>query len=864
MIRRWLDRLRGRDIAEELDHHIAARAGELESAGLPPAGAQAEAHRRFGSRAIAFENTRRVHLREWIESLGQDLSYAARGFARSPVFTLTAVAAIALGIGATTAVFSVVDRVLFRSLPYPNEHELAWFGVTAPIGGGEFMLGPDYLAWKREATPFQAMTSTAGEEDCDLTNGDPVRLRCAKVEANFLATFGMHPAIGRDFTPEDDLPGPDTAALLTHSLWRTRFGADPAIAGKSIQLDGRPVKVAGVLPADFELPTLADADILLPQKLDPAQSHRGAMIMLAAFARMKPGVNTSQARTALEPLFQESLKTVPPNFRKEVGLRVYPLRERQIRDTRITSWVLFGAVAALLAIACANVANLLLARAAGRRREMAVRAAIGASRVRLVRQTLTEGLLLGAVGGIAGVLLGAALLQLLIALAPDGIPRLRDAAIDGRILAFAATAAIASGALFGLAPALETARPETLTGSRTAGVRRMFLRQSLVAAQLAASVVLLTGAGLLLRSLWNIQRVELGLRTAGVVTAQVALNRDVYQKPEARLQFAERLEAGLRRLPGVAAVALADRVPPSGGDNFVIYNAIEVEGRPRIRESTGGMVAIRVVTPGYFAVLGIPIRRGRGFTDADRTAAGEPVIISEALARRKFPGEDPIGKRIRIDPGPWQPIVGIAADVKNAGLIERDSPEFYRVMQHKPAAARRSITAVVSAAGPGIAALIAQEIRSIDPSLPVDTATLDSRVRELSSRQRFQAALIAAFALIGVSLAAIGLYGVISFLVAQRTQEIGVRLALGATPSGITRLILTRALLWTVAGAAAGLCGAIWAARFLKTMLYNIEPADPLTLTAVVVGLVTVALASAWLPSRRASRLDPMLALRHE
>src|SRR6202167_1967804 len=414
--------------------------------------------------------TIRRAMRANIDILAQDLRYAARGFVRSPTFTLAALFAIALGTGAGTAVFSVVDRILFRSLPYPQADRLVSVGFVAPIIPQEFMLGADYVEWRARQQPFESIASWSGINDCDLTGANPVRLACAQVEASFLPTLGVQPMAGRNFTRDEDRPNAPPVALLSYGLWQSRFGGDRNVVGKTFPLEGQSATILGVLPPDFEMPTLEHADVLAPQALDEAQQHRpNTGRPLWSIARLKSGVTPAQPAAALQPLFQESLQYVPGPFRKEVSLRVRALRDRQIHDARLASWILLGAVLAVLLIACANVANLLLARAATRQRELAVRLALGANRRRLVRQTLTESLLLAVAGGVAGCLLAAALLRIFVAIPPEGIPRLQQATVDWRVLLFTLAVSLTCGIVFGLAPALEHPRPETLAGWRSLG-----------------------------------------------------------------------------------------------------------------------------------------------------------------------------------------------------------------------------------------------------------------------------------------------------------------------------------------------------------------------------------------------------------
>ena len=807
-------------------------------------------------------------VRRHLDILAQDLRYAARGFLRTPTFTVAAVFAIALGAGAGTAVFSVVDRILFRSLPYAQADRLVSVGFVAPIIPQEFMLGTDYVEWRARQQPFESLTSWAGINDCDLTGAHPVRLACALVEASFLPTLGIRPTAGRNFTRQEDRPNAPPVALLSYGLWRSRFGGDRHVVGKTMPLDGQSVTILGVLPPQFELPTLGHADVVVPQAMDEALQRRpNTGRVLQSIARLKPGVTPAQAAAALQPLFEESLQFVPGPFRKEVKLRVRSLRDRQIHDARLASWILLGAVLAVLLIACANVANLLLARAATRQRELAVRLALGASRSRLVRQALTESLLLAATGGAAGCLLAAALLRIFVAIAPEGIPRLQQATVDLRVLLFTLAASLACGIVFGLAPALEHPRAETLAGWRSLGARHYLFRHALVAAQICASLVLLTGASLLLRSLWNLENQPLGMRTGNVLTATVTLGQKSYAEPARQLAFFEELERRLHGIPGVTQPALSDSTPLSGIARSTIYSVIDVAGRPRTAEGTGGMVTWRAVTPGYFAALGVPILRGRGFLKEDRDPQQNAVILSDALAHRMFPGEDPLGKQIRPGrSGPWRTVIGVAGNVKNSALADPGDPEFYVVRRHAPDPLGRTATAILS--GPmdpaALARWVRAEVAALDPSLPVSIETLDQRVGKLAQRPRFNTWLLGLFAAMGLLLSAIGLYGVVSFLVAQRTQEIGVRMALGATPGAIARLVLGHAARWTLAGAALGVAGSLFGARLLDAMLFHVSPRDPWILAAAVTALWAIAMLAAWVPSRRAARIDPMQALRQD
>ncbi len=872
----WINRLRpifGRhkldaDLSDEVRFHVEMRARDNLTAGMSPEEARYSALRAFGNAGVVREETREMWGFGLLESVRQDLRYGLRGAWRSPVFTLTAVAAMALGIGATTAVFSVVDRLLFRSLPYPDADRLVSWGIVAPIEQNEFMLGTPYVELRGHFTPFEAVTSfTPGVVDCDLTNQNPVRLRCARVESTFLPTFGIPPLLGRNFTREENQPHAPRVALISYGLWRSRFGGDPGVTARTISLDGQPTRIAGVLPRDFEFPTLVRVDLLVPQALDEAaQRPPNTGRVLRAFARLKPGVTVTQAAAALEPLYPQIIESAPPQFRKEIRLSVRSLRDRQTHDVRLASLVLLSAVLAVLLIACANVAGLLLARAASRQRELAMRVALGAGRARLIRQTLTESLVLGVAGGVAGCLLAELLLRVFVAIAPEGIPRLEQARLDLRVLVFALGASLLSAVLFGLAPALQTAGAEALAGWHAVGVGRQRFRQALVTIQIAVSLVLLAGASLLLRSLWNLENQPLGMQAAGVLTASINLGQ-LYPQPASQLAFFEELESRLKRLPGIEALALSDSLPPGGPMHSTLYAAIEVEGRPRFMEGTGGSVAWRSVTPDYFAVLDVQILRGRGFAEGDRAPNQHAIILGDSLARRLFPGQDPVGQHLRLGlQGPWFTVVGVAASVKNGGLAEAADPEYYVVRRHTTDDAYSWSTVIIrSPTSPeALARWVRSEVAGLDPTLPVTVETMRQRVGTFSVRPRFNAALLGLFALMGVLLAAIGVYGVISFLVTQRTTEIGVRMALGATRGDVLRLFAGRGLKLISAGVALGLVGALAAFRVLASLLFGVQPDDPATFAAAIVGLAGVALLATYIPARAATKVDPIVALRHE
>ena len=805
----------------------------------------------------------------------EDLRHAARALFHNPVYALSAVGAIALGMGATTAVFSTVDRVLFRAMPYAHEDRLVSVGMMAPLDTNEFMFGDELTDLRHNPGPFAEVTSfEAGARACDLNQQNPVRLACLRVAANFLETLGMPLAAGRGFSAAEDLPNGPRVAMISYELWQSRMAGDRSAIGRTLVLDGVPVTVVGVLPKDFETPTLVRADVLVPQALNEATEHAGRAFRV--FARLKPGVTVAQATAELGPHFARALATVPPQFRKEVHLRVRPIRDRQVGDARLASLALFGAVLAVLLIACANVANLMLARAVVRQRDLAVRLALGAPRWRLVRQALSESLFLAAIGGAAGCALAYGLVRAFASIAPAALPHLDEASLDGRVLAFTALASIGAGILFGIAPALRFPSGTLAGGWRSIGPARGGLRSVLIAGQIAASLVLLTAAGLTLRSLWKLASVPLGIETEHVVTAQFVLGRQLYQRDVDQLAFFNRLEQRLQALHGAQATAITDTLPPMGGTRGRPLSTITVEGVPRRPEGTGGMVSWRYVTPGYFAALGIPILSGRGFTEADRDASARSVIVGESLARRLFPGQDAaLGKHILEDHGAWYTVVGVSRTVRNRGPAADADPEFY--MLRKPAiddtfrraepfTGWRAATVVVrtSVSPEFVARELRQTLASLDRTLPVETQTMQERLGQVNARPRFYAWLLGLFAAIALALAAFGLFGLMSFLVARRTREFGVRVALGATPAAIMRAALGSAARWVGAGILCGIGGSLAVARSLRSILYRADAVDPMVLAAGVALLAAVAFAAAAIPARRAARLQPLEALREE
>src|SRR5271157_901434 len=862
--RRQLDR----DLEDEMRFHLAMRVEKLQAAGVNPEEARYASRRRFGNRSSLQEACREMWTFVWLDSLAQDVRYALRTLRKNPGFGAVVVVTLALGIGASTAVFSVVDPLLFRRLPYPKDDQLVSVGYLGPVDNNEFNVVSSYFDWREGHSPFQSLTAMRPGVGCDVMIADtPRRINCYSVAANFLQTFGITPLLGGDFSPENDRPHAPTVALLSYGFWQRAFGGDVKVLGRTLTLDDEPAQVIGVLPQSFEMPQLGDIDVMLPARLDASLPRSAnSSSFLRTFARLKEGVSIEQARERMGPLFAASAEAdVPRELRSEVRLVVRSLRDRQIQEVKLASWMLLGSVLALLLATCTNVANLMLARAVARRQELAMRAALGAGRGRLIRQTLTQSVIFGLLGGAAGCGTAWALLRLCVGLAPDGMVRLQHARIDLRVLLFALAGSLGAALVFGMAPALERPRAEALAGWHAVGTARTLFGKALVTAQVAISLVLLTGASLLLRSLWKRQSEPLGFEPEHVVTASFSLRRQRYRPGEAQVKFFDELEERLKRIPGGGFFALSDSIPPRGSMDGR-YPNLRIAGRPPVAPD-GGMVEFRWVTPEYFSALGIPILAGRAFEESERASGESPIILSATLARRLFGNENPIGQQIDLEVnGHWSPVVGVAADIKNNGLTEPADPEYYRLRMHNADPVGFSGVAVfrTSLDSGTLTRWVRAEFAALDPTLPVTVETLGQRVDRFRDGPRFVATLVGLFAALGLLLAATGLYGVLSFLVARRTREIGVRMAVGARPLDIAVQIQKYAGIWTGIGVATGLAGSLALAHMIRGLLFGVSPNDPGSLLVAALVLVVTAALAAGIPSYRAARIDPVVALRSE
>lgn len=862
------------ELDEELQFHLQQATQANIAAGITPEQARRQALIAFGGIERTREQAHEQHPRWLLGTVMQDIRYALRGFRRNPLFTISIIATLALGIGATTAVFSVVDPILFRPLPYAHADRLVSVGLVHGLQREPFMLGGFYYNWKDNQKPFEALTSQAyGVEECDLTQHTRAQLNCAAVEGNFLPTLGVEPLLGRSFLPKENRPNGPAVAMISYALWRSHFNRNPSILNKLIQIDGKPVRVIGVLREDFEMPNLEPMDVLIPRDLDEAVQRKANIggAPMRAFARLKRGVSIEQAKSQLEPLLNSTLSFAPPFMRKQIFLSVRPMRDFQMHDVHWIAWILLAAVFAFLLIACANVASLYMARGAVREGELAMRFVLGATRGRLVRQTMTEAFLLALAGGVGGYALAEILLRVFIAIAPAGILFLSKARLDFRIVLFTVLVSLFCAVLFGVVPALQRPHATVLAAPSNHSRANAALRQTLVAAQIAISMVLLCGATLLLRSFWNLQGQNLGMQTRHVLTVRVSVSES-YRTGQKQMEFYQQVEQAMRRLPGVTSVALSDSVPPGGWQNGGWSGEMAIAGEPKPTTGAGIPLAWRWVTPDYFHALTIPIVQGRNFTEEERNSSGHFVILSKLLASRMFPVGNAIGQSIKPSPSdPWYLVAGVAGNVKNSGLAGQNKPEYYRLRRnfvadwdpnswgiHSAILLQSALPAAV------MAPWIRSQISHIDPAAVIDIATLNRQVSKLAARPRFETSLLVFFAFTGLLMAIVGLYGVTAFIATQRTHEIGVRMALGAGKFKILRLILWEGLRLIALGGVVGLITALALSRMLKTLLFNISPYDPMSFIGVGLLLGLVTLLATLIPARSAMNVDPVVALRHE
>jgi putative ABC transport system permease protein len=805
-----------------------------------------------------------------MDSLWKDLRFATRVLWKSPGFSVVALLALVLGIGANTAIFSVVNAVLLRPMPFVDPGRLVSVRESTPQGEKFNVANPQNVAdWQKRNHSFEQIAAYVPFElTMSLTgDGNPEEVPGNYVTRDFFPLLGVHPALGRNFLPEEELPNTPDVALLSDGFWRRRFGADRHIVGKTLMIRGNPTTVVGVLPAGFRFPDVK-ADIWELTTLHPERQRKGRF--LAPIARTRPGVTVSQAQADMNVIMAQLAREYP-DFNQNWGVTVIPLSQQFTGDLRTPLLVLLGAVGLVLLIACANVANLMLMRSSARGREMAIRTSLGATRARIVRQLLVESMILGVIGGSAGLLFAVWAKDILLAMLPESmsVAKVNSVTIDGNVLAFTVILSLGTSLLFGLLPALRASRPDLSDTLKEGGravsssLRRNRLRATLVASEMAVALMLLIGAGLLIQSFIRLEHVSAGFQPDRILSMRIGLSNPRYKDLKVASAGLDEILHRIAQVPGVASTG-SIQFPPLGG--LLPATGFWVAGRPIPNPSQAPVTGVSIVTPGYFPTMGIPLISGRLFTERDQAGTPQVTIVSQSLARQHFPNMDPIGQRLFVEWGretPYQ-IVGVVGDVKHDGLDKDVRPTVY----FPNAQETQTIATLMIRTGADpikLAPIAEQIIHAYDKDQAIaNIQPLDMFLSKAVARPRFQSVLLASFAGLALLLAAIGIFGVMSYSVAQRTHEIGIRVALGAQGKQVLRLVVGQGLLLALIGTAGGLGGAFALTRYLRTLLFNVSPTDWLTFTTVPLLLCAVALAASYFPARIAMRVDPMQALRYE
>ena len=866
-----------RELDDELNGFLEMAAEEKMKEGMSRKDAVRAVRLERGSLEVTREEVRSARWESFVETWWQDLRFAARMLRTNPGFTTVVVFTLALGIGANTAIFSVVDAVLLRPLPYKDSDQLVQLIEHDQKRGVDFdwVSFPNFHDWAEQGKAFQYMAAYKFHA-FNLTNASQAEMLFGiKVSSNLLPTLGAEPILGRNFRLEEDQPGRDHEVILSYDTWRESFGADPRLIGRTLTLNDEPYTVIGVMPASFDFPPTVPITSSLPSRKTGFLAPLGLAVnpdqrdwnMLGVVARLKRGASIAQARADMDTVAR-SLELQYPAQNREITVRVEPLLNQVVGDVRPALWIFLAAISLVLLVACANVTNLLLARSTIRQREIALRISLGASRSRLVRQLLTESLLLAVAGGGLGVLLAYGGIFLLTVLSPDNLPRIGDVAIDGRVLAYTSVVSLLTGIIFGVAPSLGAAHvdiSQPVKGQRTTPtVKHSRLRSALVVSEVALSLALLIGAGLMLKSFVRMERVDPGFRAEKVLTVWTILSEAKYA-PQQRAAFYQQAWQRIQTLPGVKSVGAIDNLPLSGihgGGPFTI------EGHPTESDADAPSAYRCVVSVNYFRAMGIPLLRGREFTQLDRDGTPTPLIINETAAHRYWPGQNPVGSRLsfttdRTQPT-WLEIVGVVKDVLHDGLELPAKPTIYLPFLQSPQAFM--VTVVRTDVDPAsLSSTVRGAIAAVDKDQPVlMTRTMADIYSDSVAQRRFNTALIVAFGTLALLLAVVGVYGLMAFAVTQRTHEMGVRIALGAEQWQVLKLVLGRGLRLTFMGIAFGLAVAFFLTRFFSKLLFNVPQTDPATFIVVSLCLGGIALLASYIPARRAMRVDPMVALRHE
>jgi predicted permease len=865
-----------RDLDQELRAYLELLTDEKIKAGLPPEAARRQARLELGGVEQVKEEVRQAQVGRLLETLLQDLRYGLRTLARTPAFTSVALLSLALGIGANAAMFSLVYGILIRPLPYPQPDRLVRVTGWYPRGA--------VVALQQQSRTLDAAAYT-DDAPFNLTGqGEALRLTGSSVSASLFSLLGAHARLGRTFRPGEDRPGRDRLVLLSHALWESKFSADPSILGRFIAIDGIEREVVGVMPPEFAFPA-ASAQLWIPIHLDPTRpdEYWGAGWM-PLVARLRPGATLARAQSELRPLIAAIIPLFPwPAARSwNADAAVVPLQQDLVGGVRGRLLVLLAAVGLVLLIACANVASLLLARAAARRKEVALRASLGAARGRIVRQLLTESILLALAGAAAGLVLAFSALAVLKTALPAGTPRLAEVSIDWRVLAFVVALAFLTGVAFGLAPALSASRLNLVEvirggGQRSSGVASVRLRGVLIAGEVALAVVLVVGAGLLIRTLWELSQVNPGFRPERIVTIRVSPSESSCRRPAACIALYDELLRRARLIHGVSQVAAANALP-LGGQIPALPAELE-DHRIVPGETTYPVLWGAAVTPSYFRILQIPVLKGRVFTEGDSEKSSPVVLVSAATARRFWPGRDPVGKHVRLAwDRDWRTVVGVVADVRQYDLANHSPSEFsgtlympYPQSVATAVATDRQLPATMTllvrtASDPlRVGAEISRLVADLNPNVPVSgLGSMQALVSASAAPSRSMMWLFVAFAGSALVLAIIGTYGVVSYSAAQRTYEMGVRVALGASPVSLFTLVLGHSVRLVLAGLALGVTASLALTRMLARFLYGVTATDPLTFAAVALLLFLIALLAGYFPARRAASIDPLTALRQE